>query len=92
MARGAVVVSGEVVDVEYRCSEPGSEKTYAFHIVSVIAGKSVVEVKWDPKRTQGDVPLEGDQVALDVELGVYGGRLQVNAKGHSAALHSVKSA
>lgn len=92
MARGAVVVSGEVVDVETRQSEPGAERPYFFYIVTVIAGKSAIEVRWDPKRSEGEVPKDGEQVALDVELGVYGGRLQVNARRRAGAVHVAKPA
>jgi len=92
MARGGVIVTGEVVDVEFMQNKPGAEKVWSFHIVSVLAGKAIYEVRWDPQRSEGELPKEGEHVTLDVDLGVYGGRLQVNARGRSGPLHVAKPA
>lgn len=93
MARGAVTVSGEVINVDFMQNKPGADKVWSFHILSVLAGKAIVEVRWDSTRCEGDMPKEGESVSLDVELGVYGGRLQVNARGRSGApMHIAKPA
>jgi hypothetical protein len=77
MANGAVIVQGEVLDINHRqgTSERGP---WAFDIVSILAGKTVQEVRFD-QDTQGGVPSEGDNVALEVKLSSYKGFVQATA-------------
>lgn len=91
-AKGGVFVSGEVLDVDFKQGNQGTDKAYAFHIVSVLTGKSVTEVKWDSRNISDKVPSEGDSVNLGVEFSTWAGRLQCNALRSLPPLGAVKTA
>lgn len=81
-----VFVVGRVLDVEHKSGNQGTDKSYSFHIVSMLTGKTVCEVKWDARNIgDGPLPKEGDELHVAVELGVYAGRQQINAKRLVAA-------
>lgn len=76
---GAVVVRGEVLGTELKSGTAKSGNPYAFHIVSILTGRQVSEVTWpsEPSDDQGPVPSEGDKIEVEVNLGIYGGRQQI---------------
>jgi len=90
--KGAIVVSGDVLDVTTRQGiSAATQQPWAFTLVSVLAGKSVQEVRWDSD-TQGGVPSEGDNIAVEVKLGSYKGNVQCSAIRYSHPVAAAKTA
>lgn len=77
---GQVIVRGEVLGVEHKSGIAKSGNSYAFDVVAVLTGKAVNEVMWAETPDLGPVPKEGERIAVEVELGTYAGRLQIDAK------------
>jgi len=87
MAKGSITVSGQVLDVTERSGKNADTgNSWAFTIVSILAGKSVQEVRWDSD-TIGGKPAEGQEVAVEVRLSTYKGFVQASALGYAPALH-----
>lgn len=90
--RGSVTVSGEVLDVTTRTgTNAETGKGWSFTIVSVLAGKTVQEVRWE-QTTEGGLPTEGSHVSIEVSLSTYKGRIQCNAVRYSRPAAVAKSA
>jgi hypothetical protein len=67
-------ISGRVLDVE-RITGGEGDQSYAYYRVAVLAGKAdIARVKLDPKRYDGPVPSEGDDVALRVAVSAFTNR------------------
>lgn len=74
---GSITLRGRVLDVTLREGTTTKGQPYRFHILSVLTGKSVSEVRWT--EDSGILPREDEQIEAVVELDVFNNRLQINA-------------
>lgn len=83
MKNGAVIVKGRVLDVDHRSGTTTKGQPYSFHIVSVLTGKAVSEVRWP--ESVGVPPREDETLEVVVSLDTFNGRLQIEAQERVAS-------
>jgi hypothetical protein len=72
-------VTGRVLDVQKIAGGEG-ESAYSYYKVAILAGKAdVLRVKFDPRRYDGPIPAEGDDLAVTVAVSPF-----INRQGGSS--------
>jgi hypothetical protein len=83
--RGAVTVTGTVLEVERRKgsfdNDRGENIQYDYTLATVLCGSKVVEVKFRNDRPDAQPPAEGAEIALEVEVPKG---IKVIAKGYQS--------
>lgn len=74
---GGIFLKGRVLDMDHKSGTSTKGQAYAFWIISVLTGKTVSEVRWDPNRVAASIPKEGDELHVQVGLDVFNGRQQI---------------
>lgn len=77
---GGITLSGVVLDVVHKSGTTTKGQPYSFHILSVLTGKTVSEVRWPENEDLGNPPKEDDRINVAIELDVFNGRQQIEAK------------